>query len=324
MGPGGVLSRPRYDARVLLERLFENLALTVEPFAVCQVSDGWRLRMEGLDWVTLHFVLRGEGELRTGASRADRLGPYTLAIVPPDLGHVLQCGTRAGGEATAHAGSTGGSGLPRLVAGPKDRGDLEVVCGRVRAIYGEGLGLFDLLPEPIVLDFFDSEQMRSTFERLLEEQRSAPPAGGAMTTALMNECLVMVFRRLCAQPECPLPWLNALENPRLAPVLETILEHPERAHSLESLSELALMSRSAFAEEFAAAFRRTPMAYVRDVRLRRAAKLLRLTDLPVSAVASRVGFASRSAFSHAFRERFGRTPASFRGAAEPMTAASRT
>lgn len=305
---------------MLLERLFENLALTVEPFAVCQVSDGWRLRMEGLDWVALHYVLSGEGELRTG-DRVDRLRPYTLAIVPPHLGHVLQCGAPRRGEALAPVGSADGDRLPRLVAGPRDPGDLQVACGRVRAVYGEGLGLFDLLREPIVLDFSDSEQMRSTFGRILEEQRSPSPATGAMTTALMNECLVMVFRRLCGRPECPLPWLSALEDPRLAPVLEAILEHPERDHSLESLAELALMSRSTFAEEFAAAFGRTPMAYVRDVRLRRAAELLRSTNLPVSAVASRVGFASRSAFTHAFRERFGYTPMSFRAATEPIDAA---
>ena len=105
-------------------------------------------------------------------------------------------------------------------------------------------------------------------------------------------------------------------------MLASILEQPQRHYSLELLAEQAPMSRSAFAQEFAACFGRTPMAFLRDVRLRRAAELLRSTDLPVSTVASRVGFASRSAFTHAFREGFGRTPASFRTAGVPAVAAS--
>ncbi len=135
-----------------------------------------------------------------------------------------------------------------------------------------------------------------------------------MMTALMDQCLVLIFRRLCDTPECRLPWLNALEDPRMAGVLSSILERPERDHSVESLAEEALMSRSAFAEEFARRFGRTPMAFVRDVRLRRGAELLRGTELSVDAVASRVGFASRSHFSRAFREYFGSSPARFREA----------
>ena len=75
------------------------------------------------------------------------------------------------------------------------------------------------------------------------------------------------------------------------------------------------MSRAAFAERFRATFERPPMAFLRDVRLRRAARLLAETDLPVKAVAGRVGFASRSHFSRAFKASFGADPAAYRAAA---------
>jgi AraC-like DNA-binding protein len=56
--------------------------------------------------------------------------------------------------------------------------------------------------------------------------------------------------------------------------------------------------------------------------MQRAAKLLATTDLPVKAVAGRVGYRSRSHFSRAFKARYGVDPAGFRtGAADPATAA---
>ena len=98
--------------------------------------------------------------------------------------------------------------------------------------------------------------------------------------------------------------------------MDEILEHPEGPHTVESLAALAGMSRSAFARTFLEAFGRTPIDYVRDVRLRRGARLLHRGDLSVSEIAGRVGFASRSHFSRAFRDQFGCSPAKFRSADE--------
>ena len=53
---------------MLLEKLFENLALTVDPFATCRLADGWRLRLPCRDWVTLHYILQGDGELKLGST----------------------------------------------------------------------------------------------------------------------------------------------------------------------------------------------------------------------------------------------------------------
>jgi AraC family transcriptional regulator, activator of mtrCDE len=91
-----------------------------------------------------------------------------------------------------------------------------------------------------------------------------------------------------------------------------ILEHPERPYTLEFLASQAFMSRSMFAQRFATCFDRSPMAFAKGVRIRRAAALLQRTDMAIEDIASRVGFASRSHFSRAFRESFGQSPGRFR------------
>jgi AraC-like DNA-binding protein len=72
------------------------------------------------------------------------------------------------------------------------------------------------------------------------------------------------------------------------------------------------MSRSAFAERFSAVLGRPPIEFLKEVRLRRAAQLLEMTDLPVKVVAGSVGYSSRSYFSRAFKELYGTYPANFR------------
>lgn len=297
---------------MLLERLLDNLAVDVEPFAVCDVSNGWRLKMDALGWVTLHYVLSGDGKLRTADGAQQPLRQYCLAVVPPRLIHSIETGESVAAETTTAESRADRDGLSEFVAGPRGDDDLVVACGRLTVTYAGGTGLFDLLPEALVIDFSDSEPMRETFERLLDEERSASPGLRMMVTSLMSECLVLVLRRVCESPDCSLPWLEALEDPRLAPVIDAILEHPEHPYTVDSLAAQAYMSRSAFVAQFTSHFSRTPMAFVREVRMRRAAKLLKETELTVDAVASRVGYASRSQFSHAFKEQYRCSPAKYR------------
>lgn len=296
---------------MLLEKLFENLAITVDPFATCRVADGWRLRLPSRDWVTLHYILQGDGELKLGSGELRALPSNALAVMPAGITHAIQCGV-VSNETGVDGQGDPEAPLCELVAGPLEELRLIVACGRVQVIYAGGMGLFDHLQEAIVLDFSDSTQMRSIFEMLIAEYEQSGPASAAMMTALMNQCLIQVLRRVSQQADGALPWLSALDDRRLARVVETILNHPEQHHTLELLASVANMSRSTFARHFEQCFGRTPMDYLRDVRLRRAAQLLRLGGQSVDSVASKVGFASRSHFSRAFHEQFGCAPADFR------------
>lgn len=300
---------------MLLERLLDNLALSIEAFATCRVAPGWRLRLPRLDWVTFHYVVAGEGAVRDGEGRSRPLPGGTLAIVPPQLAHSLQCGIPPFAETRAGGGRTPAAEMPDHVAGPQaeDEHPLIVLCGRVEVLYGGGIGLFDQLRELLVLDFSSDAVMRAIFERMREEVTGERPGSRAMTSTLMQECLIHVFRTLCLHEDCDLVWLRALDDPALAPVLELMLRRPADPHSVESLAREAFMSRSAFARRFTEGLGQPPLRYLRGIRLRTAAKLLRTSPpLPIPIVAHRSGFASRSQFSRAFKNHFGRTPSAFR------------
>jgi AraC-like DNA-binding protein len=295
-----------------IDRFLEDLALEVEPFATCVVSSGWRLRMSDLQVATLHFVLRGEGSLRLAGGPGLDLRPYRLAVVPERRTHVLQVPPGPVREVRIGPDRPGPAGIVEHVAGIDGDRELLVACGRVRARYGGALPVFGLLDRPLLVDFSDDDPVTHAFRHLLDESTERRPGQAAMLRALMTQCLVRLLRRLEGAAGVDLPWVRATEDPRLAPVLDAILADPGASHSLESLAERASLSRSAFAEAFAAGFGRTPMAFVRDVRLQRAAELLTTTTLDVATIAHRVGFASRSHFSHAFRRAFSVPPAEHR------------
>ncbi len=296
---------------MLLEKLFDNLALTVDPFALCRLAESWRLKVPGSDCVTLHYTLIGDGKIMLRSGELLPIFANSLAVVPPNVSHAVQFGAVAN-ETDLEARREPDEPLCELVAGSPDDRELTFACGRIQVSYAGGAGLFDHLKETIILDFSDSPQMRYIFEQLIEECRSSGPASAAMMAALMNQCLIEILRRADEQACGSLPWLSALDDPRLAKVIETILDHPEQSYTLESLANIAAMSRSTFARRFEQCFARTPMDYLRDVRLRRAAQLLQVGGSSVDGVASKVGYASRSHFSHAFSEQFGRSPTDFR------------
>jgi len=295
----------------LLEKVFNNLAMTVEPFATCRLADGWRMRLPVHDWVTLHYALTGGGELELGTGEVLPLPPNSLAVMPPNFGHAVQCGT-VSDEIDYDGQDDPDAPMCELVAGSPAQIALTIVCGRIQACYAGSMGLFDHLHEAIVLDFSKREHMRGIFEALTQECQRSSPASGAMMTALMNQCLIEVLRDVEERSDGSLPWLSALDVPRLSKVVETILDHPEQNYTLESLADIAAMSRATFIRHFEKCFARTPMDYLRDVRLRRGAQLLQVSSTTVDSVAGKVGYASRSHFSHAFHEQYGVSPVEFR------------
>lgn len=135
-----------------------------------------------------------------------------------------------------------------------------------------------------------------------------------MAEALLRRCLILLLRRYCAGGERQPSWLAALEDARLGRAIALMQERPEQSFSLPRLAEVAGMSRSVFAARFAEAWSQSPIEFLKGLRLARAAQLLTRTDLPVKAVAGRVGYASRSAFTRAFVARHGIGPLAFRAA----------
>jgi AraC-like DNA-binding protein len=296
---------------MLLDSLLSNLSVHVRPFAICTLSEGWRLHLPGPVGVLLHFVLQGTGALYGPRGDSHRLAPLHLSVVPIGAKHTLESSGIVRDELCIDAPPTGDQ-VCQIVAGSSEDIDLVVGCGLVEVRYGPSLDLFDHLSEVLAVDLSDVPQLLPVFQGILSEQSRAIAGSDAMTAALMTQCLVHFFRSLETQGEEVFPWLIALQDDRMGRVVDMILEAPGDEHSVDSLAETAAMSRSAFTERFARSFGRSPMSFVNHVRMQRASELLAVDSLSIDEIARQVGYASRSHFSRAFREHSGLPPTDFR------------
>ncbi len=292
-----------------LDKILSNLQISVEPFALCMICDGWRLHLPGPSAEMLHFVLKGKGAIIGAEGNKQPVSACGLLVVPSGAPHMLEPSGPIYYEKRIEKPPVD-QHICQLVAGPCQDPNFVVACGIVRVTYGHSLGLFKHLKDILVADMAGVSQVAAAFQGILAEQSNPGPGNKVLIASLMNECLVHLFRRLAEKG--PLPWLSALYDDRLGRALDRILEVPGGNHTVESLAEVAGMSRSAFSESFTGAFGQPPMTFLHNLRMQRAAVFLASGSYSVEEIGMRVGFSSRSHFSLTFKEFHGMSPAVFR------------
>jgi transcriptional regulator GlxA family with amidase domain len=90
-------------------------------------------------------------------------------------------------------------------------------------------------------------------------------------------------------------------------------EHPAEDHSVERLAAHVAMSPRHFARVFRDDVGCTPAAYVEQVRMEVARRLLETTDLSVDEIAATAGFGTPETLRRAFARRVGASPTEYRG-----------
>jgi len=96
-------------------------------------------------------------------------------------------------------------------------------------------------------------------------------------------------------------FLAALKDERIARALAALHRSPGKDWRVDSLAHEAGMSRTVFAERFAALLGRTPMQYLAAWRMHLAEEMLKLRRASVAQVAERLGYQTETAFRRAFK-----------------------
>jgi len=99
---------------------------------------------------------------------------------------------------------------------------------------------------------------------------------------------------------------------RVKTVIRKMREFGDDHLSIDGLSKSVSLSPTRLRQLFKNETGRSPMRYLRDLRMRRAERLLRSTFLSVKEVAFVSGLKHVSSFVHSFKRRHGVTPSEFR------------
>lgn len=104
----------------------------------------------------------------------------------------------------------------------------------------------------------------------------------------------------------------AVASPGLARAVRLIRERAGVGVDVPIAAKWAGMSRRGFERTFSAQLRRSPLAEIHDVRLRRVRQLLIETDLVLPRIAELAGFQSQQYLARFFKEHTGFSPGVFR------------
>ena len=87
---------------------------------------------------------------------------------------------------------------------------------------------------------------------------------------------------------------------------------------VSDLAKKCLLSESAFRKRFREIFGQTPGEYVTEKRLTKAAELLKSTDIPITTIASELGFYDNAYFYKLFKNKYKVTPSRYRDKDEAL------
>jgi AraC-like DNA-binding protein len=287
-----------------LARLLDGLDVEVEPFRVYDLRRACALDRDSIKTPTVSRTLSGSGVLTLVGGATVRFTTQRVIVLPAPRGAPTP---RPSGHFSVAPWAT-------INAADGDP-DTLVACGRIRVSYQGSVGLFDHMRDPLEENITADDPLRRSFEELMEEIAALRPGSRSMAETLVRRCLILLLRRHFEHADCELSWLAAIEDARLGRAVTAMQDRPEQSFTLLELAEVAGMSRSVFAARFTGALGQSPIEFLKTLRLARAAQLLVRTDLPVKAVASRVGYASRSSFTRAFLACHGVGPMAFRTSA---------
>jgi transcriptional regulator GlxA family with amidase domain len=132
--------------------------------------------------------------------------------------------------------------------------------------------------------------------------------GTGMAEKVCDICLMDRVRPSYDRQRLPIGARLGIQNPRLLSIIEIMEANIAEPISLAEIAQVTSISRRHIERLFRHHLGRSPARYYLEVRLERARRLLRHSNLPIIEVAVASGFLSASHFSKRYREYYSRQP----------------
>lgn len=279
----------------------------------------WGLRLPPVAGAGFHVVLHGTCWLVPLAGVTDQqpiaLSPGDVVFLRDGRGHIL-----ADQPATPAEEERPSQYRPDTPIGTVSIGGdgplTTLLCGNYHLDQGRPHPLVRQLPEVIHLPTGHGRHPElSAAVQLLGAELANPRIGSVgIVPALIDSLLLYILRAWFESrpPAAAKGWAAALGDGAVAPALAAIHGDPAAPWTVESLAERVGLSRAAFARRFTGLVGEPPMAYLTRWRMTTAARMLRESEAPLTAVAARTGYGSEYAFAKAFKREFGQAPGGYR------------
>jgi AraC-like DNA-binding protein len=298
-----------------LSHVLRSFRLRGSFYATWDLGAPWGLTFRASGTAPFHYMESGEMWLVTEDGRRIHLVEGDVTVLFDGAGHRIADRPDRAGEPIETVMARDPPGWSHSYGGRGRRSCL--VCGKF-AIDPRDSEPSSLRQLPALVHLRRDTVLRSgAFPQLLkllaQELRGGEPGAERAAALLTETLLIRVLRFVLAQTEpTAAGWLQGLRDPQIAATLGAIHGEPDKPWTLASLARVAGLSRSVFAERFHRRVGVPPMAYLTRWRLQLAARWLRETQLSVSEVFHRLGYASAAAFHRAFKREHSAAPSVYR------------
>lgn len=281
-----------------------------------EFSAPWGLELPPIPRTLMfHLVTSGQCWLEV-AGDARRLAPGDFVLVPHGAGHRLMSEPGLACAKLFDLPRESVSGVYEVLRHGGGHEPVHMICGAVRFDHPAALQFIAVLPRIVYIEAARStygECMSDALRWMAAEAQTLRPGGETIITRLADILVIQAIRAWMERdPAAQTGWLGALRDRQIGRALTLIHREPAKPWTLALLAKAVAMSRSAFAERFAALVGMPAMQYLTSWRMKTAFNELREQDLPVAAIAGRVGYQSEAAFSRAFKRIMGIAPGSVR------------
>ena len=298
-----------------LSLIIDDMRFDGVVFVATDLSAPWSLRMHTPGLASFHIVTQGQAWLLRDGAEAVSLQTGDLIVLPAGAEHWVQDRPTRGADShdlmphllrpDLEPLELGGGGASTQMISGHARFDVHMAAPLVSALPGlmhiRGLG--EAPPPWLAIGL-----------QFLAQELISPRPGQQAIINRLGDILFMECLRdhVSALPERSGNWLSALKDRALSAALACMHQNPAHNWSVPELAQQACLSRSAFAERFGQVLGEPPLTYLTRHRMRLAARQLVSSTLPVSRVATQVGYASEAAFSQAFKREYGLSPSAWR------------
>jgi AraC-like DNA-binding protein len=269
--------------------------------------------------INFHFLLEGScwAERHNAAEKPVQLSAGDAIIFPMGDANVLSSspGMRANPDLARYYRPSDKQ-LPFVLHQTGSCGErCHFVCGYLGCDAQPFNPLLEALPRTLLTKYHASRG--AWLGHLIElacQESSTSRSGGETILAKASELIFVEAIRDHIEhlSEDSRGWLSGLRDPHIGKALQLIHGNPTKDLTLAGLAREVGLSRTIFADRFAAFLGIGPMHYVARWRMQLASRLLDRAGISIAQVGAEVGYESEAAFSRAFKRHVGLPPGEWR------------